>query len=63
MIIVKMEAEKATCGVRPKKKNKKIFVFPLPTDPKNQKIRVSLFFLILNFAFLNKNVKIKCQYM
>ena len=37
-----------------------MFVCPFPTDPKNWKIRVSLaffFFLILNFAFLNKKAK------
>ena len=45
------------------KGKKKMFVCPFPTDPKYWKIRVSFFFsfLILNFAFLNKNVKRKCQ--
>ena len=40
-----------------------MFVCPFRTDPKYWKIRVSIFFLILFFAFLNKNVKIKHQNM
>ena len=53
--------------IRPKKK-KKIFVCPFPTHPKFWKIRVIFLFIfflffifILNFAFLNKIVKTKCQ--
>ena len=48
---------------------KKMFVCPFPTDSKYLKIRVVVvvvvvvvvFSLILNFAFLNKNVQIKWQ--
>ena len=45
--------------LRPKKK--KMFVCPFPTDPKFWKTWVAFFFFFfyLNFAFLNKIVKIK----
>ena len=43
--------------VRPQKKK---FVCRFPTNPKYLK-RVDFFFLILNFVFLNINVKMKCQ--
>ena len=39
-----------------------MFVYPFPTNQKYWKIRVSSSpLLILNFAFENKNVRIKCQ--
>ena len=46
-----------------------MFVFPFSDLPKKSEnkgqlfVVVVVFFLILNFAVLNKNVKIKCQNM